>query len=204
MAKCIIVGAGDFYEKKLNINEEDLVIAADGGYDHLFKISIIPDIVIGDFDSICSKDFSNSSVITLQKEKNSTDLYEAIQTGLKRGFKDFQIYGALGGRIEHSIANIQILSSLVGCATAKILDRELEMFVLSNDKKVYPPTAKGYLSIFAVSSDAVVTLQNLKYELNNYRLTNVFPLGIDNEFINKQAVITAHKGKILVICRNGD
>lgn len=204
MAKCIIVGAGDFYEKKLNINEEDLVIAADGGYDHLFKISIIPDIVIGDFDSICSNDFSNSSVITLQKEKNSTDLYEAIQTGLKRGFKDFLIYGALGGRIEHSIANIQILSSLVGCATAKILDRELEMFVLSNDKKVYPPTAKGYLSIFAVSSDAVVTLQNLKYELNNYRLTNVFPLGIDNEFINKQAVITAHKGKILVICRNGD
>ena len=66
------------------------------------------DLIVGDFDSLCNIP-ANVNIYKLPKEKDETDLFVAIEEGMKKGYTEFHIYGALGGRIEHSIANIQIL-----------------------------------------------------------------------------------------------
>jgi thiamine pyrophosphokinase len=86
----------------------DLIIAADGGYNHLKKFNVTPDIVIGDFDSLGYIP-DDISVIKLPAEKDVTDMYAATEIGLDRGFEEFQIYGACGGRLDHTIGNASLL-----------------------------------------------------------------------------------------------
>ena len=107
---CRIVGAGDF--KDFFHNKSDFIIAADGGYDYLKKINVTPDILLGDFDSIKSIPDPKQKKIKFKPEKDFTDIYAAIRFGIKSGCKIFHIYGALGKRFDHSLANIQLLAYL--------------------------------------------------------------------------------------------
>ena len=111
MKRCIIVGAGEFYEKTWDYEEEDFLIAADGGFEYLRKMGVMPNLLIGDMDSI-EQEYTDLEVEIkrLPREKDDTDMLAAIKEGLAQGCKEFIIYGALGGeRIDHSIANLQCL-----------------------------------------------------------------------------------------------
>ena len=109
---CYIFGASleglpDSFKKEKN----DLIIAADGGYDFLAKKNIKPDIVMGDFDS--SEMVKESDIsIKFPSEKNETDSYLAYLEGKSRGFRTFVFYGCLGGRTDHTLANMQILTKI--------------------------------------------------------------------------------------------
>ena len=108
VGKCIIVGAGDYFGIRKKIMADDYVIAADGGYDHLVKDGIVPDLLIGDMDSI-NKEVNISNCKKLPVKKDDTDMIAAIKEGLQKRYTQFEIYGALGGRLDHTIANIQTL-----------------------------------------------------------------------------------------------
>ena len=82
MKTCFIVGAGEFFENSLAVKPGDLVIAADGGYLHLQKIGVIPDIIMGDFDSAEKPDFENIAVFN--SEKDDTDTMLAVKLGFDR------------------------------------------------------------------------------------------------------------------------
>ena len=117
MKKCIIIGAGEFNEKIIEKNKDDLLIIADGGYYNYQKVSNFNldgiDVLVGDFDSLDKKNLKLSNktkVITLNPIKDDTDIVDAVKYGLNNGFIEFYLYGCLGKRLEHSIANIQVLS----------------------------------------------------------------------------------------------
>lgn len=117
--KCIIVAAGDLSVAEINVSQGDLLIAVDGGLEHCERLALKPDLVLGDFDSVRDGQLakivrweaeSPGRVIRLKPEKDDTDTLAAIRLALKRGYRDFFLYGAMGGRRpEHTIANIQCL-----------------------------------------------------------------------------------------------
>ena len=208
MAKCIIIGAGDFNEKRIVKNNDDLLIIADGGYYNYLKLDNYNlddiDVLVGDFDSLDKKNLklsANTKVITLNPIKDDTDIVDACKYGLNMGFNEFYIYGCLGKRIEHSLANIQILSYLKeNNANGYLLDGSLVIRTIKNESISLNKDYKGYITILSLTNEANgVILKNLKYELNDYKLTNKFPLGIDNEFIGKDSFIEVKEGELLLI-----
>ena len=196
--RCIIVGAGEFLEKKIDINENDYIIAADGGYKHCLSVNVMPHLVVSDFDSY-HEDIQDVEVIRCVPEKDDTDMLLAIHEGIKRGCDEFVIYGALGGRLEHTFANIQCLKYLCEQGfVAKMISKDCCVQVI-RDVIEFNKENKGYISVFSLSDLSVVTIENLKYTLDHGKLNTSYPLGIDNEFIGKKSKITVHEGFVLVI-----
>ena len=89
--------------------ENDFVIAADAGLRYLEQDEILADLVIGDFDTL--KEIpTGANVVRLSCEKDDTDILAAVREGIKAGYAEFHIYGGTGGRIDHTLANLQVLA----------------------------------------------------------------------------------------------
>lgn len=200
MGICYIVGAGDCTET-ITPRAGDLVIAADGGLTHLSRMGITPDLFVGDFDSTPSAGDS-PTVLRHPTVKDDTDMALALRAGEERGYREFYLYGALGGaRFDHSIANLQLLLACAGrglCVT--LVSRNQRTRVLRNGEKLhFPATARGYVSVFAMGGKAHgVTLTGLKYPLDGATLSPDCPLGVSNELCGRDAVITHTDGYLLV------
>ncbi|WEV58491.1 thiamine diphosphokinase [Bifidobacterium sp. ESL0728] len=112
---CVVFAAGAYYGNEPSANKlpaNAFVIAADGGLDHVRGLGIRPNLAIGDFDSTNVDVPQGVETIALPPEHDDPDMLSALKTGWSRGYRDFRIYGGLGGRIDHTIANIQMLALL--------------------------------------------------------------------------------------------
>ena len=199
MGTCIIFCAAEFDRLARNISKEDIVIAADGGLRHTQNLSIVPDIILGDFDSL---GYTPEGANVFPVEKDDTDAMLAVRRGLALGYRDFLLYGSLEGpRLDHTMANFQTLQFLadhgargilVGCATMAA--------VVKNGSLSFPAGAEGTVSVFCHGPDARgVTLEGLYYPLEKGVLTAGFPLGASNHFTGVPARITVEEGSLLVI-----
>lgn len=210
--RCILIGAGDFQsDSTIEYNEQtDTVIAVDGGLLYCGMLKIEPDILIGDFDSV-DEDMRKAvtiielsypeKVIRLKPEKDDTDMLVAIKWGLAAGFHEFHIYGGLGGRLDHSLANISCLLYLKHHqAEGYLFDKNNVIMVLADEEKSFQSTMEGTLSLFSMEAESIVTIENMKYPLSYYPVKNDFPIGISNEFITgKKANIRVHKGSVVIL-----
>lgn len=198
---CYIFGAGSFFDDKPSPAAEDCVIAADGGYRYTQELGVTPDLIIGDFDSLGkAPDFPN--VIKLKPEKDETDLAEAVEIGIERGCTEFRIYGGTGGkRTDHTIANLQLLAYLSCKKLHGFLYGENEIFTAITDTQIsFPSSMSGYISVFAHSNTCEgVTIKGLKYELDNYALTNNIALGVSNEFTGTESFIKVKNGTLIIV-----
>ena len=200
---CYIFGAGEFVPCNITLTESDLVIAADGGYDHLLQIGLRADVVIGDFDSVTSSEIWEDTVcekLTYPPEKDDTDMMLAIKLGLSRGFGQFNAYGGLGGRLDHTVANIQALSFLAEHSAQGILHHpDYELTVIKNSSFTVAKDKTGYISVFSLSDTSEnVTIKGLEYELEGATLTNSFPLGVSNAATGKKGIISVERGTLLI------
>lgn len=208
--RCIIVGAGELTVKEIPVREGDYVIAADGGYSYCKMLKLEPDLILGDFDSVQESEaeelagllkLSPERIVVLPAEKDETDMLAAIHMGLEEGCREFHIYAGQGGRLEHTIANIQCLKYIKECsAVGYMLDASGMILVAQNETVSFKPQARGYLSLFSMGERAEgVTIRNMKYELDHATVTNSFPIGISNEFIGEQASVTVENGTLVII-----
>lgn len=185
-----------------NINPDDLVIAADAGIKNLEKLNIKPDYIIGDFDSLGYKPMEEN-VITHPVEKDDTDTLLAVKYAFDLGYKNFRIFGCIGGRLDHTIGSIQTASYITENKGTTVFFGDNENFtVIKNNKISFTDNCKGNISVFALTNTKGVTINNLYYELQNGDLTPDFPLGVSNKFINKNAQISVSDGKLLIVWEN--
>ena len=208
---CIIIGAGDLTVGSIPYDpEKDYVIAADGGLMYCQVLELEPDLIIGDFDSLDEeigeavkviRENCPEKVTTLPSEKDDTDLLAAVKRGLELGYRRFRLYGANGGRLEHTIANIQTLKFLKEHdAVGYIMDGNGMILLAQNETVSFRDTMEGYVNVFSMNEKAHgVSIRGLKYELDHATLTNAMPLGISNEFIGVQSDITVEDGILLII-----
>lgn len=196
---CYIVGAGENYGLDFSPEREDFVIAADAGLRYLEEKKIIPDLIVGDFDTLQYVP-QKGNVLKLPAEKDDTDMSMAIKEGIRAGYAEFHIYCGTGGRMDHTIANLQILSFLAKQNLRGFLFHRDTVFTAITDRKLsFEKIDAGYVSVFSCSERSTgVYLKNLKYELRDAILTNSFPLGVSNEFIGKESSIVVGSGTLLV------
>ena len=175
---CHIVCAGDVTvlpEK----GEGDLVIACDAG---LRALPFAPDVFVGDGDSLgYIPDFPDALV--LPSVKDDTDSAAAVKLGFERGYREFRIYGALGGsRLSHSIANIELLSYIEKRGGyGVVVDKRCTVRLITPASGAVSVAPGGYFSLFAHGGDAAVSITRAKYEGDGIALSPSFPLGVSNE-----------------------
>lgn len=200
---CYIVGAGENYGLDFTVQSGDYVIAADGGLKYLEQSGIKADLVIGDFDTLRYKP-NHPNVITLSEEKDDTDTLAAMREGINKGYATFHIYCGMGGRIEHTIANMQLLAYLSQSGNKGFLfGQDCVISAITNSSIKFSSNATGNISVFSFSDTATgVYLKGLKYELDNATLTSTFPIGVSNEFTGRKSVITVTDGTILLVLPN--
>jgi len=197
--RCYIVGAGEFYGFEEKPCAQDCVIAADGGYRVCLENGIAPDHTLGDFDSLGSvPDAPNLHVVPV--EKDDTDMMLAARLGLELGHRQFHLYGGTGGRLDHTLANLQTLLFLTRRgAEAWLYDRDARFTVLENGTRVLPAADRGILSVFAVDGPAEkVTIRGGKYPLEDGTLTGDFPLGVSNHFVGGPITVRVERGAVLL------
>ncbi len=191
-----ITGAGLFSTRGFAPGPRDTVVAADGGYESLRRHGIKPSLVLGDMDSIIRLPRGIAS-LRFPRNKDLTDMALALRLLQARGYRRFKLYGALGGRLDHSLANVHLLAGL-GKAGMRgiIVAPELTVLHVSDGILTLPPLPKGILiSVFAWGGLAKgVTLHGLRYPLNEAAIDPFTPLGISNE---------ARGGPVTVLVRDG-
>lgn len=200
MKRCVIIGAYGAYNARNVVTPDDYVICADGGYLCAQTENIKPDLVIGDFDSFQGEVEEGIPVERVSSEKNDTDTMLCLKRGIEKGFKEFIIVGGIGGRLDHTFANLQTLA--YGCdqgCFVMLADSHNLATVVQKSMRI--PKLNGYkLSVFAFDGECMgVTLSGVKYPLTNALLTTSFPLGVSNEFEADEAVVTCDVGKLLVV-----
>lgn len=197
---CYIIGAGECARLNFSPKAEDMVIAADGGYEYLKRAGIRPSLTIGDFDSL-PYSLEGERIIKLEPEKDDTDALYAARLAVEAGYRNFYIYGGTGGRLAHTVANIQLLQYLAEQGgRGYLIGLNETLTVLRGGGLDFLPEAKGYISIFALNGPALgVTLKGLKYPLENYDMSGSYPIGTSNEFTGRRAHIEVQNGSLLII-----
>ena len=199
MGKCIIFCAAGFDALAEPIHKDDFVIAADGGLVHTEKLGIIPNEILGDFDSLGHVP-EGANVFPV--EKDDTDAMLAVRRGLSLGYREFVLYGSLDGpRLDHTVANFQTLQYLADRGASGYLVGETCLVTVVKDGSIaFPEGTEGTISVFCQGRDAEgVALEGLYYPLENGTLSVGFPLGVSNHFTGAAATITVENGSLLVL-----
>ncbi len=197
---CHICGAGEAHLAALTLQEGDLLIAADGGLDHLRRARLSPHIFIGDMDSVTEAE-EGLRTLRLPVRKDDTDMAAAVSYGEGEGYTTFHLYGAAGGRSDHTYANYQLLAgmSLRGLRGI-IFDGAARVTAVTNGSFTLPSAARGTVSVFAVGGEATgVTLTGLSYPLHEATLTPYVPLGVSNAVMAHPAVLRVGNGTLLIM-----
>lgn len=201
---CYIFGAGEYGGLTLSAGElsDGLVIAADGGYDKLKQWGIIPQLAVGDFDSLGHVP-QGVEVVRHPVMKDDTDMMLAVREGLERGCGRFLIYGGLGGRLDHTLANLHILDHLARQGLpAFLLGEDTAVTAIHSGELVFDAAHRGTLSLFSWGGAARgVTLRGLLYPLELGEMTPERPLGVSNEFLGQTARVSLQHGTLIALWR---
>lgn len=191
----------------VDIGENDLVLCADVAYLTAKKEGISPDIVIGDFDH-GENDAPNGNTaefIRFPSEKDDTDTMLCVKYALKKGADEIVVVGGIGGRLDHTFANLQTLAYIeTHGAHAKLISEDNEAFLICGENRIAKRDG-WYLSVFAYDGTCTgVTIKGTKYEVCGVSLTTAFPLGVSNEIKADEAIVSAENGTLLVILSKKD
>ena len=205
MGRCIIFCAADFHGLIAPMEQDDYLLAADGGLAHVQALGLTPNGILGDFDSL---GYTPEGSTVFPVEKDDTDAMLAVRKGLQLGFTEFLLYGSLDGpRLDHTVANFQTLQYLADHgAKGYLIGKDYMATVVKDSGICFNAAAEGIVSVFCMGADAAgVTLRGLKYPMENGTLTSGFPLGVSNHFTGKSSEISVKQGSLLVLwdSRNG-
>lgn len=190
--RCILVCAGEFRPMNIEKRPQDFVIAVDGGLKYLMECGIEPDFLLGDFDSL-GEEFSDivakyremgeDHFLQLPVVKDDTDTMAAARLGIRIGYKEFLIYGAMGGRLDHTMANIQTMIWILrNGGRASMFDKNTRVTVIGPGVFEIPEEFEGTVSLFSLDrSLRDVTIRGMKYEVKNAAVPNDYPVGCSNE-----------------------
>ncbi|HBW38430.1 thiamine diphosphokinase [Desulfosporosinus sp. BICA1-9] len=194
------------------LNEVDFLICADGGANYAALSECMPDLVIGDLDSISPENLSQCEtsgciIERYPSEKDETDLelafLRAVEMADLVGERDIWLYGATGNRIDHFLGNIALMLAYARKGyRIRLVDPEHEMWVLQGREEISASRGQE-LSLISLSEQAVVTTEGLYYPLDRGVLYQDSPRGISNVFLGGEAVIEVHQGWVMVVIPNG-
>lgn len=196
----------EFLKEILNNKQFELSIAVDKGLEILSKTNIIPDYIIGDFDSVNKKILSkyenkDIKIIYLKPEKDFTDTHMALKQAIKLGAKNITIVGATGTRIDHTLGNIHILKeALENNVYAELIDPNNKIILINQKTELTQNLRYKYISIIPLTTEVIgITLEGFKYGLEKATLKIGESIGISNEAIKRKLNIEIKQGIAILI-----
>lgn len=185
--------------------EVDFILSADGGTNHCLEASLIPDLVVGDLDSISEESIQiiKKNGIPIEKfpvKKDKTDSELASDYVIDKGFKDITIMGAIGNRMDHTLANILLLTKLTEKGIkGRIIDGNNTIYLVE-DELTLENQAGFYVSVIPITNSGIlISLKGFEYELENTEIKFGSTLGISNRIVKNKGIVKVHKGRGLVI-----
>ena len=203
MKKCAIITTyieGNLAEL-LPDPEEYFVICADGGYAQAVEAGIKPDLIIGDLDSYKGDIPKDVPIEKLPVEKDETDTGHSLTYAVNKGYKEIVIVGGIGGRFDHTVSNMQNVAGVCekGVQVTLVSDGN-EYTAVKNGSITVKKRAGWKLSVLSLTEKCEgVSLSGVYYPLEGAVMTNTFPLGTSNEFVDDEAVISVKNGMLLVV-----
>ena len=208
----LIIAGGEINIKILekycvNVSKQN-IIAVDRGLETLYQLQMIPNHVVGDFDSVSPEIltfYKNQPRIIFHKfnaEKDNTDTDIALKLAIQLKSSKITILGALGKRMDHALANIHILKdALETNIPCQIIDEHNQIYLINKEMTLEKDKVYGkYVSLIPLTSTVEgLTLTGFKYPLNEYTLPIGTSLGISNEIIEDRAYIKMKKGILIAI-----
>lgn len=212
MKRCLIVTGGTidiaFAKDFLSQRSYDYVIAADAGLEVLRPLHISPNAVVGDLDTVDKKvleEYQNQPDIEFEihkPEKDETDTELALLTAARQGCEAVDILGALGGRMDHAIGNIQLMYQFF-CQgmEVNIYDARNRLYLLSGHKVFHREEVYGKYISFLPMTETVegLTLRGFKYPLQRRTIGLGTSLCISNELKREEGILELEKGVLLCV-----
>ncbi|MGM0602755.1 MAG: thiamine diphosphokinase [Bacillota bacterium] len=201
LSQAEILNIIDSYDSKM-------IIGVDGGTDILYKINIVPDVIIGDLDSVSRETlekFKGNNAVEIIKfptEKDKTDSELAVDFCRENDIKEILIFAALGGRIDQELGNINLLEYIADFSIdGKIIEKNLEIGVI-NSSKIFANNAGDLLSLIP-QTDSVgsVSISGCKYNTNNEKFIRSRTRGISNKILKKKARVEVDDGILIYILK---
>ena len=207
MKNAVIVANGNISKNLINsITPDKFIVAVDGSYKFLKENNLRCDLVVGDLDSLflpLQNDVIKNGIeiIRYEADKDFTDTDLAIKEVIKRGFKKITVFGAIGTRVDHTLANILLLEKYAGYGvTIRIIDNNNEIELLENSKKTIEKSdGFKYVSFISLTDFSTLSLTGFKYNLKNKKIKRDDTLCISNKQKDSKAQIKVFSGKILMI-----
>ena len=190
-----------------NINP-DCIIGVDRGPEFCYRNRIVPQYILGDFDSIRPeviewyREQKEIPIREYKPEKDATDTRMGLELALKLGSDRIFLLGATGGRLDHYMGNLQsLMVPAMSGKEAWILDEQNAMTVLSCSRTIKKECAFGkYISFFSMGDEVRgITLSGFKYPLKDYDMTNFDGIGVSNELAKDTALVEFRQGFLLMV-----
>ena len=212
MKRCLIITGGPidlgFARSYLSGEGFDRVIAVDRGLNAAWALGIVPDVIVGDFDSAdpaALADFRRREHIVWevhQPEKDDTDTELAIKRALAMGASHIVLLGATGGRLDHLLGNIHLLfPCLQRGVQASIVDPGNKLYLIDGEHHFKKKDVWGtYVSFLPLTEEVRgITLRGFKYPLTDRDISIGTSLCISNELEDEEASITFREGVLVVV-----
>lgn len=186
-------------------SDYDFVICADRGMQHARALAILPDLIVGDFDSGSDEDleYFKEKQVKIQRfrpEKDATDTEIAIQRAIERGAKSVTVYGGLGSRLDHSLANVHLLFTLLMHGIKGRLMNPNNTVYLVNDQIQLDGKEGDLVSLIPFNGNTLgVTTKGLGYPLNEAELKMGSSLGVSNYMTQNKAEVKVKEGVLIII-----
>lgn len=183
----------------------DFLVAVDGGYQHLKRLGLSPNLIIGDLDSLSQQDqeeirLEGIEIHQFPPAKDQTDLELALETAAQRGFQSIRVMAALGGRLDQLLANIFLLThpKLMGMDVR--IENGAEEAFLIRESGTIEGQAGDTVSLLPLGLTAHgVTTQGLAYPLHGERLFSHHSRGISNVLLESTARVSLQSGTLLCV-----
>ena len=211
--RCVIIGGADisdYSRMRGYLRADDFTIYCDSGLKHLGGLGAEPSLIVGDWDSH-DDPHMDVETITLPVAKDDTDTVYAMKEGIKRGFTEFLLLGAVGARLDHTLVNLYILTALEnrGCH-GMIADDWSEMELISSwtdeDGTMHQGTVEvedryPFFSLVALEGQANgVSIRGAKFGLDKASVGPDYQYATSNEVLpGETAEITVENGRLLLI-----
>lgn len=193
--KAILVGGGDFVAEQFEADTDAFVIAVDKGYEYIKGLCAV-DLVIGDFDSLGYVPLGKKTKI-FPCEKDFTDMQLALKHCQQMQISNITIYGGLGGRLDHTIANLQNCLFYAKSGMNIVLKGAEDIYIITDHLDLFGYVGQT-ISVLALEQSEGVTFHGLKYNARNLSMSTDFPIGVSNQLQQTAATIKLASGALAV------
>ncbi len=205
---CIITGgeiSPGFLKKIIKNYEGALLIVVDGALEVADATGLVPGYIVGDFDTVnpeVLKKYPEEIILRHPPEKDQTDTELAVDTAVSCGCNRVILLGAIGSRLDHSLANIFLLERMAGMGIEAVIYNENNKLYLKDRSFCIKKSEQygAFVSLLPLTGRVEnVTLDGLKYSLRNRGFNREDTLGISNEITADEATIDFSEGMFLVV-----